>query len=100
MPIPENTLVTPALVAMYNSNNHEISTSDLIDILSSEFNLDAEDSQILDDRKDTKFSQKVRNLKSHKTFEKLNYAEEIDGGFRLLEGGVIWLTQNGFIYTN
>ncbi len=38
-----------------------------------------------------------RNLKSHKTFEKLGYAEEIEGGFRILPAGANFLEQNGFV---
>jgi hypothetical protein len=42
-----------------------ISTSDLIQELTEEFEPDGEDAVILDDRNDSKFTQIVRNIKVH-----------------------------------
>lgn len=44
----------------------------------------------LKNRNDVKFTQIVRNLKSHKTLFKLGYVKEVPGGFSL--------TPLGFIY--
>lgn len=64
--IRERDLIIPALRAAAGRPNGEITTSDLIDVLTAEFQPEGQDAQILDGRKDTYFSQKVRNLVSHK----------------------------------
>jgi hypothetical protein len=84
--IPESTLVIPALECIYDAGG-QITTTDLIRRLEDWFQPEGEDDEILDGRADTKFSQKVRNLKSHKTLEKAGYAIEIDDGFELTEAG-------------
>jgi len=48
--------------------NPGIRTSSLIDRVREEMRPDGEDLEILAGRNDDKFSQKVRNLKSHNTF--------------------------------
>lgn len=50
-----------------------IRTSELIDALTEIHKPTGEDLEILDGRNDTKFSQKVRNLKSHDTIENQTY---------------------------
>ena len=65
--ISETDLIMPALKAMNESPNGTISTTDLITILTNSMNPTGEDLKILKNRNDTKFSQKVRNLKSHNT---------------------------------
>ncbi|NCD00125.1 MAG: hypothetical protein EOL95_10550 [Bacteroidia bacterium] len=97
MALSENQLIVPALLAMLNSPNGSIQTSDLINEISQQFVLDGQDLSPLQNRNDEKYTQIVRNLKSHKTFVKLHLAEEIDGGFRILPAGVDWLEANGFI---
>lgn len=64
----------------------------LIEKLTNIFDPSGEDLEILDGRSDTKFSQKVRNLKSHKTIKEKGYAKEIDQGFRNTDCGkeYIW----------
>lgn len=69
----------------------------LIDKISGQFALDNQDLSPLLNRNDEKYTQIVRNLKSHKTFIKKGLAEEIDGGFRITSAGVDWLEDNGFI---
>lgn len=64
--IRERDLIIPALRAAAARKNGEITTSDLIDELTVEFQPDGLDAQILDGRTDTYFSQKVRNLISHR----------------------------------
>lgn len=97
MALSENQLVVPALLAMLDEPNGEIQTSDLIDKISRQFALDNQDLSPLLNRNDEKYTQIVRNLKSHKTFIKKGLAEEIEGGFRITPTGAAWLEDNGFI---
>ena len=64
--ISERELVIPALKAAAASQGGEIKTSDLIDELTEYFSPDGIDAELLEGRKDTHFSQKVRNLVSHR----------------------------------
>lgn len=50
-----------------------IHTSDLIDAVRDEMKPDGEDLEILNNRNDDRFSQKVRNLKSHDSISHLVY---------------------------
>jgi len=84
--IPESALVMPALECIYDAGGR-ITTTDLIHRLEEWLQPEGEDGEILDGRADTKFSQKVRNLKSHKTLEKAGYAIEIEDGFELIDAG-------------
>ncbi len=61
----EEELIDPSLFEIYKRGG-KITTSDLIKSLTKELNPQGEDSEILFGRKDTRFSQKVRNLVSHK----------------------------------
>ena len=97
MSLSENQLVVPALLAMLNSPNGSILTSDLIDHISEQFTLDNQDLSPLLNRNDEKYTQIVRNLKSHKTFVKKGFAVEFEGGFRITPDGVNWLVENGFV---
>lgn len=63
--VRERDLVIPALRAARDSGG-EITTTQLIDMLSEEFEPSGTDAEILDGRSDTYFSQKVRNLISHR----------------------------------
>lgn len=85
--VAESELVIPALIIMASRDNGEVATSDLIEALEKVFEPCDEDMEILEGRNDTKFSQKVRNLKSHKTIKTKGLAEEIDGGFRITDKG-------------
>ena len=97
MALSENQLIVPALLAMQNSPNGSILTTDLIAEIRNQFELDAQDLTPLQNRHDVKYTQIVRNLKSHKIFLKLHLAEEIEDGFRILPEGTNWLKANGFI---
>lgn len=97
MALSENQLIIPALLAMYESPNYEIQTSDLIDHISSQFSLDGQDLSLLLNRNDEKYTQIVRNLKSHKTLLELGHVVEIPGGFRLTKAGIKFLRTYGFI---
>lgn len=79
--IAESELILPALYLMYYSEGGKISTSELIVTLTSIYHPKGLDASILKNRKDSRFSQKVRNLKSHLTFERYGYAESTSDGF-------------------
>ena len=60
-------------------SNPGIRTSSLIDKVRSIMNPTGEDLEILNNRNDDKFSQKVRNIKSHKSLEGIvDTTDEID----------------------
>ena len=63
--VRERDLVIPALRAAA-ANGGEITTTQLIDVLTDEFEPSGTDAEILEGRSDTYFSQKVRNLISHR----------------------------------
>ena len=85
--ITESDLVLPSLYLMSRQERGFISTSALIELLEQLFQPTGLDAQILAGRNDTYFSQKVRNLKSHSTFERSGYAEGVAGGFLITEEG-------------
>ncbi|MFA5148154.1 MAG: HNH endonuclease [Candidatus Omnitrophota bacterium] len=70
--VTEKELILPALFLISLRNG--ITTSDLISELENLLQPSGEDTKILEGRKDTKFSQKVRNLVSHRTLTQLGYA--------------------------
>lgn len=82
----ESDFVYPAIIALGN-NSGELSTTELISILTKMLQPDGKDIEILSGRSDTYFSQKVRNLKAHKTLEKLGFASITDDGWALTEKG-------------
>lgn len=63
--IPERELIIPALDAVINAGG-EITTTQLIAELTVVFEPSGEDADIIEGRQDSKFSQKVRNLVSHR----------------------------------
>ena len=64
MRIQEKALILPALYIIKNAP--DISSAELIKKLAEVFKPSGEDAEILANRKDTKFSQIARNLKSHR----------------------------------
>lgn len=70
----EPELVIPALKFM-RDNPSGVTTTQLINHLIDTLQPSGHDMEILEGRNDTYFSQKVRNLKSHNTFERHNWAE-------------------------
>lgn len=85
--IPEAKLVLPALFLMSMQGDGKISTTKLIKELEVLLHPSEDDMFPNSSRKDSRFSQIVRNLKSHKTFEKLGYAESVDRGFQITPYG-------------
>ncbi len=72
--ISEKELVLPALLCMVQSPRKTLSTSQLLKELTEMLRPTGQDAEILNNRGDTKFSQKVRNaLGSHKTIERLGF---------------------------
>ena len=85
--VTESELVLPSLFIMSTKKDGCVSTSELIERLTDIFKPTGLDAMILEGRRDTYFSQKVRNLKSHSTFSRYGYAEDIYQGFRITEKG-------------
>ncbi len=91
--ICESDLVLPALRLMAERPGGFIGTSDLIAELAEVFNPTGMDAQIIPGRSDTYFSQKVRNLVSHRnaanSFIANGYAEYVGRrrGLRITDAG-------------
>lgn len=85
--ITESELVLPSLYLMSQSPTGTISTTELIRLLTQIMKPQGLDAQILKNRSDTYFSQKVRNLKSHDTLTKYGYAQYRDGSYYITEEG-------------
>lgn len=64
--ITEAEIRTETMIVLQKAKHGFITTSDLIDILTQRMNPTGHDAEILDGRLDTHFSQKVRNLVSHR----------------------------------
>jgi hypothetical protein len=85
--IPEPDLVIPTLELLYGAPDGELKTTEIINALSAQFRPEGEDAEISEKRWDTRFSQKLRNLKSHKTLVKAGFATEIYRGFKITPAG-------------
>ena len=75
--ITETELILPSLYLM-SLNNGSVTTTELIQKLRDIMKPSGRDLDILSGRNDDKFSQKVRNLRAHSTFERFGYAEYKD----------------------
>ena len=97
--VTEVELVGPALRLMAASPNGFMSTSDLIAELERFFAPTGKDSETVPGRHDTYFSQKVRNLISHRgsNFIALGYAtyDEHEAGLTITSAGRAYLSQPG-----
>ena len=89
--ITESQLVLPALYLMSKSNEGYMSTSDLITNLTKVMRPTGQDAEILAGRRDTYFSQKVRNLKSHDTLVRQDFAIDYADGFKLTQLGAYFV---------
>jgi hypothetical protein len=87
----ESDLVIPAL-EIIAAHPDGIDTSGLLSLLRRQLKPTGEDLEILAGRNDDKFSQKVRNLKSHDTLEKKGLATFVDGRFHITPAGkaLVW----------
>lgn len=90
--ITESDLILPALYLM-DAKEGAITTSELITSLTQVMKPQGRDAEILTNRKDTYFSQKVRNLKSHNTLAKLQYANFEEGKYILTQKGAEFLAE-------
>jgi len=91
MRIEEKELILPALYIIKRRGS--ATTSDLIGELTIFFNPSGEDAEILSGRSDTKFSQKVRNLVSHRESNGMDI-------YTTFDGGVYGITKQGEAYLN
>ena len=88
--ILEKQLIIPAL-KVFSRRKEGTTTSELIKILTEIMEPKGKDAEILSNRKDTHFSQIVRNLKSHSTFKCGNLAQYKDGKYYITESGLNFL---------
>lgn len=87
MPIySESDLVVPALIIIAASPDG-ITTSELSKQLRTRLEPSGDDLTLLAGRNDDKFSQKVRNLKSHETLERKKLATFTDGKYLITDSG-------------
>ena len=92
----ESQLVLPALEAMSLRPNGYISTTDLIHVLEIAMGPTGPDAEILYRRRDTHFSQKVRNLKSNRRLKRYGWALYVQGGFSITDKGRAYVNRHIF----
>ena len=89
--ISERELVLPTLRLLDSGNQEWLATSSLISRLSELFGPSGQDAQILQGRSDTYFSQKVRNMISHRdqpsSFIRRGLADYEESGLRITDQG-------------
>lgn len=91
--LTEYELILPALYVIYN--NDMVDMSRLIAELTDIFKPSGEDAEILKGRNDTKFSQKVRNLKSHRESNGMDkYTTITNGIYTLTPEGKVYVEKN------
>jgi hypothetical protein len=96
-PVPtysESDLIVPATIAIA-AQPDGIGTSELLQILRSQLKPSGDDLTLLDNRSDDKFSQKVRNLKSHETLERKGLASFTAGRYRVTQAGRKFAAEGG-----
>ena len=87
MPVySEADLVVPAL-GIIATTPSGVTTTELSNQLRERLEPSGDDLNFLANRTDDKFSQKVRNLKSHETLEKKNLAKYVDGKYVITDYG-------------
>lgn len=92
--IPESALVLPTLYLLSLNDKGFIATSDLIEQLIDILQPTDEDMEMSASRPDSKFSQTVRNLKSHRKLDKMGFAESTNDGFRINQQGLDYVQDN------
>jgi 5-methylcytosine-specific restriction endonuclease McrA len=94
--VSETELILPALYFINEESG--ITTSRLKSLLVDLLRPTGKDAEIARNRSDTYFEQKVRNLVSHRTLQRLGYAEydrvENDGVHTITEAGIAFLRTN------
>ena len=91
--ISESELVLPSLYLIYLKGG-KITMAELIPLLEDIMKPTGRDAEIIANRKDTYFSQKVRNLKSHDTLEKSKYVTYDGLYFHLTSLGKSFINEN------
>jgi hypothetical protein len=98
--ISEAGLLLPTLIELANSPVNWLSTSQLIERLIITMKPSGEDAEILEGRNDSRFSQIVRNMISHKgapgNIIHDGYAEYVNGGLKITEIGHKYLQMRGY----
>lgn len=90
----ESELIIPTL-KLLEENKKGLTTSQLIKQLTDMLKPTGHDAKIIEGRKDTYFSQKARNLKSHDTLTKLGVATYENGLWKITEKGENYLKRKG-----
>jgi hypothetical protein len=98
----ENDLIFPSLQIL-NLAPHGLTTSQLINALREMLKPEGHDIEIIENRKDDYFSQKVRNLKSHNTLTKKELVvyfegESESGSWAITDKGKRYLADNEPVY--
>lgn len=91
--VSESELIIPSL-KIFKEYKNGINTSNLIKILTKQLKPMGHNGKIIKGRKDTFFSQKVRNLKSHNTLTQKGLATYDNGIWKISEKGVKYLEEN------
>jgi len=89
----ESELIMPVLMYLKKSKSPQ-TTSSLIKHLQDLLKPSGHDAEIIPGRQDTYFSQKVRNLKSHDSLEKMRLAIYKDGNWSITDAGEKFLDAN------
>ncbi|MCC1494673.1 HNH endonuclease [Cognatishimia sp. F0-27] len=98
--VTESDLVLPALRALLQAEEVGLSTSDLMGVLREAMKPAGEDLEPLEGRNDDKFSQKVRNLKSHDRLERDDLAIYVDRKYYITEIGKDFVEKFGGVDEN
>ena len=83
--------IIPFALKIIKDNSSGIDTQNLIKLLRKNMSPEGEDTIILANRSDDRFSQKVRNLRSHKTLEKKKFVKVIENKFVITDEGLKYL---------
>jgi hypothetical protein len=87
--ISEPDLAIPTLRLLYEAPGGFLTTAQLIAALTEEFRPTGRDAEMIDNRRDTHFSQKVRNMISHRNH---NFIAEGLANYRSNPGGLVITT--------
>lgn len=94
----ESDLIFPSLQLLSLADHRGLSTTQLIQQLRELLKPEGEDLAINEGRRDDKFSQKVRNLKSHNTLTKKELVVYMSGYWSITDKGRRYLIENEPLY--
>lgn len=86
--VTESDLVIPSLIALIDSGKAGLSTSELQPVLRAALNPRGDDLRLLAGRTDDRFSQKVRNLRSHSRLERDGLADFDGNRYHVTDAGI------------